>query len=112
MFRKKKGPETMPSEPFSTFFQNFFCDFAPSGEKTEKTPSKALPKLLSKFPDEKFSPKNAGPFPDHASGNELLSARFRHPGDYANQPCPGSCLFSSPQVGSHSLRPLSGQYSS
>lgn len=112
MFRTKKGPETMSSEPFSTFFQKNFCDFAPSGKKTEKTPLNALPKMLSKLPDGKISQKNAGGFPEHASGNELLSARFRHPGDQANQPCPGSCLFSSPQVGSHSLRPLSGQYSS
>ena len=64
MFRTKKGPEAMSSEPFSTFFQNFFCDFVSSGEKTEKTPSKALPKLLPKFPDEKFFPKNAGLFPN------------------------------------------------
>lgn len=111
MFRTKKGPEAMPSEPFSTFFQKIFCDFAPSGEKTEKTPSKALPKRLPKFPDEKFSQKTPGHFRTRP-GNELLPARFRHPGGYANQPCPGSCLFSSPQVGSHSLRPLSGQYSS
>ena len=111
MFRTKKGPEAMPSEPFSTFFQKIFCDFISSGEKTEKTPSKPLPKSLPKFPDEKFSKKTPGHFRTRP-GNELQAARFRHPGYQANQPCPGSCLFSSPQVGSHSLRPLSGQYSS
>ena len=36
MFRTKKGPETMSSEPFSTFFQKNFCDFAPSGKKNGK----------------------------------------------------------------------------